>query len=91
MLRAASSPAGVAARGQLLRLQQRVRGPWQAATAPAPPAMEVRDDQGRLLGRLWLQADQLHWQADDGQVWHATLAPATAETPDPVAPVGPAR
>lgn len=85
-LRTATSPASVATRGQLLQLQQRLRGPWQAASAPDQAAVDVRDEQGRLLGRLWLQPEQVHWQDVDAQVWRAPLAPAAAETREPAAP-----
>ena len=84
-LAALSSPADAPRRERLLQLRSRVQGPWVpwpdgAATARIDTAGEAVDTaDGRSLGRLQLDADQILWRSPDGRFWRATLvAPAAA-------------
>jgi hypothetical protein len=84
-LAALSGPADATRREQLLQLRSRVQGPWvpwpdSAAAARLDAMGEAIDTaDGRSLGRLHLDGDQILWRSADGRLWRATLgAPSAA-------------
>lgn len=84
VIAALSAPADSAMRERLQALSEQTRGRWRAvatraaeadnsaAGASAGPAGEpVFDSQGRLLGHLQADTEQVIWRAADGRIWRA--------------------